>query len=156
MKICKVSILTLFIPIVLGAHEVKEAFLWDASMDSEGRVITGSADESSGYWYAFSDGNSSWEWPSDIKENELGDFFGQMVKFYQGIQGKMILGGLAPDGEMISGKPYTGIGFRSPQKIQFSKIWLRRFALVRHSKWQILPVFTTFHSCHRLVSLKFS
>lgn len=111
MKICKVSILTLFIPIVLGAHEVKEAFLWDASMDSEGRVITGSADESSGYWYAFSDGNSSWEWPSDIKENELGDFFGQMVKFYQGIQGKMILGRLAPDGEMISGKPYTGIGF---------------------------------------------
>ncbi len=111
LKTCKASILTLFIPIVLGAYEAKEPFLWDASMDSVGRGITGSADESSGYWYAFSDGNSSWEWPSDIKENELGDFFGQMVKAYQSIQGKMILGGPAPDGEMISGKPYVGIGF---------------------------------------------
>ncbi len=45
---------------------------------------------------------------------------------------------------------------RSPLKIQFSKIWLRRFALVRHSKWQIPRVFATFHSCLRLVSLKFS
>ncbi len=44
----------------------------------------------------------------------------------------------------------------SPLKIQFSKIWLRRFALVRHSKWQIHPVFATFHSCLRLVSFKFS
>ncbi|MCQ2050289.1 MAG: hypothetical protein MJZ22_04720, partial [Candidatus Saccharibacteria bacterium] len=44
----------------------------------------------------------------------------------------------------------------SPLKIQFSKIWLRLFALVRHSKWQIPPVFATFHSCHRSVSLKFS
>ncbi len=44
----------------------------------------------------------------------------------------------------------------SPLKIQFSKIWLRRFALVRHSKRQIHPVFATFHSCLRLVSFKFS
>lgn len=111
LKTCKVSILTFFIPMVLGAYEVKEPFLWDASMDSVGRVITGSADESSGYWYAFGDGNSSWEWPSDIKENELGDFFGQMVKAYQSVQGKMIFGEPAPDGEMLSGMPYVGIGF---------------------------------------------
>ncbi len=111
MKLKNISILTFFIPIVLGAYEVKEPFLWDASVDSVGQVVTGSADESAGYWYAFSDGNSSWEWPSDIKENELGDFFRQMVKAYQSVQGKMIFGGLAPDGEMLSGKPYVGIGF---------------------------------------------
>ena len=103
--------LSLFIPMALGAYEVKGAFLWDASVDSAGRIITGSADESSGYWYAFSDGNSSWEWPSGIKENELGDFFGQMVKAYQSVQGKMVFGEPATDGEMISGKPYVGIGF---------------------------------------------
>lgn len=107
----KFFILLLFIPIALIAHEIKAPFLWDASVDSVGRVVTGSADESAGYWYAFSDGNSSWEWPSDIKENELGDFFGQMVKAYQSVQGKMILGELAPDGEMLSAKPYVGIGF---------------------------------------------
>lgn len=111
MKPRNVSILTLFIPIVLGAHEVKGAFLWDASMDSEGRVITGSTDGSSGYWYAFSDGNSSWEWPSGIKENELGDFFGEMLKTYQSVQGKMIFDEPVPDGKMLSGKPYVGIGF---------------------------------------------
>lgn len=127
MKICKVSILTLFIPIVLGAYEVKEPFLWNASMDSVGHVVTGSADESSGYWYAFGDGNSSWEWPSDIKENELGDFFGQMVKAYQSIQGKMILGEPAPDGEMISGKPYVGIGFN---------IWNSEQSGVDISSWE--------------------
>ncbi len=111
MKPRNVFILALFIPMVLGAYEVKEPFVWNASVDSVGRVITGSTDESSGYWYAFSDGNSSWEWPSDIKENEFGDFFGQMVKAYQSIQGKMIFGRPASDGEMLSGKPYVGIGF---------------------------------------------
>ena len=29
------------------------------------------------------------------------------------------------------------------------------FYSCRHSKWQIRPVFTTFHSCLHLVSLKF-
>lgn len=96
---------------LIVAHEIKAPFLWNASVDSVGRVITGSADESSGYWYAFSDGNSSWEWPSDIKENELGDFFGEMLKAYQSIQGKMIFGEPALDGEILSGKPYVGIGF---------------------------------------------
>lgn len=111
MELKTFVILSLFVPMSLGAHEVKDPFLWDASVDSVGRVVTGSADESSGYWYAFGDGNSSWEWPSDIKENELGDFFGQMVKAYQSVQGKMIFGEPAPDGEMSSGKPYVGIGF---------------------------------------------
>ena len=111
MKPRNVFILALFIPMLIVAHEIKAPFLWNASVDSVGRVITGSADESSGYWYAFSDGNSSWEWPSDIKENELGDFFGEMLKAYQSIQGKMIFGEPALDGEILSGKPYVGIGF---------------------------------------------
>ncbi len=127
MKLKNISILTFFIPIVLGAYEVKEPFLWDASVDSVGQVVTGSADESAGYWYAFSDGNSSWEWPSDIKENELGDFFRQMVKAYQSVQGKMIFGGLAPDGEMLSGKPYVGIGFN---------IWNSEQSGVDISSWE--------------------
>lgn len=111
MKPRNVFILALFIPMVLGAYEVKEPFVWNASVDSVGRVITGSTDGSSGYWYAFSDGNSSWEWPSGIKENELGDFFGEMLKTYQSVQGKMIFGEPVPDGEMLSGKPYVGMGF---------------------------------------------
>ena len=48
------------------------------------------------------------------------------------------------------------MNFWSPLKIQFSKIWLRHFALVRHSKCLIPGVFATFLSCHRSVSLKFS
>lgn len=47
MKPKNVFILALFIPMVLGAYEVKEPFVWNASVDSVGRVITGSG--SSGY-----------------------------------------------------------------------------------------------------------
>ena len=45
----------LLIPSVLFAREVSSAFLWDATVDS-GRVITGSTDETSDYWYVFDDG----------------------------------------------------------------------------------------------------
>ena len=41
-------------------------------------------------------------------------------------------------------------------KNSFSKIWLRHIVQVRHSKWQIPPVFAISHSCLHSVSLKFS
>ncbi|PBC74638.1 hypothetical protein [Fibrobacter intestinalis] len=51
-----VALIFLLIPSALFAREVNTAFLWNAAVDTTGRVITGSTDETSGYWYAFDDG----------------------------------------------------------------------------------------------------
>lgn len=89
---------------------VASAFLWDASKDSLGRVITGSPDEISGYWYYYDDsyvgGSSSYTWVSDMKDDYKSNFFGQMVQMYGGIQGSYKLYKGRNDDE-----PYVGLGF---------------------------------------------
>lgn len=76
-------------------HIVAPAFLWDASKDTLGRVITGSPDETSGYWWDYNDENSGglsqFIWPSDVKENEMANFYGPLIQSYEGIQGSFIL-----------------------------------------------------------------
>lgn len=79
-----VALIFLLIPSALFAREVNTAFLWNAAVDTTGRVITGSTDETSGYWYAFDDGvdggTSTWIWPSDIEEDIRGDMSGLVSK----------------------------------------------------------------------------
>ncbi|MDD7299718.1 hypothetical protein [Fibrobacter intestinalis] len=105
----------LLIPSVLFAREVSSAFLWDAIVDS-GRVITGSTDETSGYWYAFDDGvdggTSTWIWPSDIEEDVNGDIFGPLTRAYGSIFGEFALGEqCVSDGQKYSCS--VGIGFNT-------------------------------------------
>ena len=89
---------------------VAPAFLWDASKDSLGRVITGSPEETSGYWYDYNDeydeGQSHFIWPSDVKENDMGNFYGPMIQLYGGIQGSFIL-----RKKNNTNNPYVGLGF---------------------------------------------
>jgi hypothetical protein len=86
---------------VLYAREVNPTFLWDATIDTTGRVITGSTDETSGYWYELGKGSyddctevekSDLIWPSDVKEDIYGDFFGPLTRAYGGIVGEFTLG----------------------------------------------------------------
>ncbi|MBR2074812.1 MAG: hypothetical protein IJ977_06020 [Fibrobacter sp.] len=91
-------------------HIVAPAFLWDASKDTLGRVITGSPDETSGYWWDYNDENSGglsqFIWPSDVKENEMGNFYGPMIQVYGGIQGSFVL-----RKKDNTSNPYVGLGF---------------------------------------------
>ncbi len=100
----------------LMAREVNNTFLWDAAVDTTGRVLTGSTDETSGYWYAFDDGvdggTSSWIWPSDVEEDSSGDFFGPLTRAYGGIFGEFALGGeCVSDGQTC--RRSVGIGFNT-------------------------------------------
>ena len=88
-------------------------FLWDGSADEEGRVVTGSDGETSGYWYDFNDiddgGSSKFTFPPDIKkacdENwYTGTCYEFMMETYGGIKGTVKLGAGAEN-------PYVGLGF---------------------------------------------
>ena len=109
----KNSILTFFIicfSVCYAGNKVASAFLWDASTDTLGRVLTGSPEETSGYWYDYNDeydeGQSHFIWPSDVKENDMENFYGSLVQMYEGIQGSFVL---------IRGNsnfnPHVGLGF---------------------------------------------
>ena len=88
-------------------------FLWDGSADEEGRVVTGSDGETSGYWYVFDDsndnGSSKFTYPPDIEEMCDGNWytgtcFEFMMETYGGIKEKVTLGAGAEN-------PYVGLGF---------------------------------------------
>lgn len=90
-------------------------FLWDGSADEEGRVVTGSDGETSGYWYDFNDiddgGSSKFTFPPDIKkacdENwYTGTCYEFMMETYGGIKEKVTLGAGADN-------PYVGLGFNT-------------------------------------------
>ena len=80
---------------------------WDGN-DAEGRVQTGSEEETAGYWYAFNDaidgGDSKVLFPSDVKENAYGNFFGPLAESYDGIKAKVDIG-------TAYEYAYAGIGF---------------------------------------------
>ena len=89
-------------------------FLWDGSADEEGRVVTGSDGETSGYWYDFNDiddgGSSKFTYPPDIEEYCNGNWYESvncfefMMETYGGIKEKVTLGAGAEN-------PYVGLGF---------------------------------------------
>lgn len=82
--------------------------LWCGSTDTEGKVETGSDDETAGYWYDYNDsndgGNSSISYPADVEANEYDNFFGPLIEAYQGIKGTVLIGA---DYDY----PYVGLGF---------------------------------------------
>ena len=75
-------------------RKVDPAFLWDGSTDTEGRVITGSPEETSGWWYDFNDHNDGGEsqlvFPSELEEGYT-NFYGTMIEAFGGIMGTVKL-----------------------------------------------------------------
>jgi hypothetical protein len=88
--------------------QIASSFLWDGSIDTEGRVDTGSEEKTAGYWYEYNDandgGSSAFTFPSDVEENTYGNFYGPLVEAYGGIKASITLG----DGYDY---PYAGLGF---------------------------------------------
>ncbi len=82
--------------------------LWCGPTDTEGKVETGSDDESAGYWFEFNDANdygtSSISYPPDVSVNEYDNFFGPLTEAYQGIKGTVMIGAGYD-------YPYVGLGF---------------------------------------------
>lgn len=93
----------------VGSHPAYKTskLQWDGN-DAEGRVQTGSEEETAGYWYAFNDaidgGDSKVLFPSDVKENAYGNFFGPLAESYDGIKAKVDIG-------TAYEYAYAGIGF---------------------------------------------
>lgn len=94
----------------VGTHPAYKTTILQWRDDIEGRVQTGSEEESAGYWYAFSDnnsldkGNSKVLFPSDVEANEWGNFFGPLAETYGSIKAKADIGDAYE-------KPYAGVGF---------------------------------------------
>ena len=92
-----------------AANTVRPTFLWDASTDTMGRVITGSSEETSGYWFTYDDandnGNSHFIFPAEFDLNTYDSYpFALMIEAYGGIK----LGVVLDDGYEY---PYVGLGF---------------------------------------------
>ncbi|MCQ2097696.1 MAG: T9SS type A sorting domain-containing protein [Fibrobacter sp.] len=91
----------------MASAQLAPTFIWDGS-DTEGRVITGSDDEKSGYWYDYNDendgGDSKFVWPSDVEPNAYDNFYGPLCEAYGGIKGTASIGTGAEF-------PYLGLGF---------------------------------------------
>ena len=92
-----------------AANTVNPTFLWDGATDTEGRVITGSPEETSGYWFSYDDANdhgtSHFQFPPEFDMNTYADpSFGPMVEAFGGIKATVVLG----EGYEY---PYVGFGF---------------------------------------------
>ena len=87
---------------------VSSTFLWDGTTDTEGKVETGSDEETSGYWYDYNDANdggaSAFKFPADVEANAYDNFYGPLVEAYGGIKATITLGAGYD-------YPYAGIGF---------------------------------------------
>ena len=87
---------------------VSSTFLWDGTTDTEGKVETGSDEETSGYWYDYNDandgGSSAFTFPADVEPNAYDNFYGPLVEAYGGIKATVTLGAGYD-------YPYAGIGF---------------------------------------------
>ena len=88
--------------------QVSPTFLWDGTTDTQGKVETGSEEETSGYWYEYNDANdggtSAFTFPADVEANEYDNFYGPLVEAYGGIKASVTLGAGYD-------YPYAGIGF---------------------------------------------
>lgn len=84
--------------------------LWCGPTDSDGRVIIEEYSDNiaSGWWFDYNDdidgGNSEISFPSEIKEDKNGNFFGPLIDAYDGIKASVSFG----DGYDY---PFVGLGF---------------------------------------------
>jgi hypothetical protein len=87
---------------------VSPTFLWDGTTDTEGKVETGSDEETAGYWYDYNDANdggaSAFTFPADVEANAYDNFYGPLVEAYGGIKATITFGAGFD-------YPYAGIGF---------------------------------------------
>lgn len=93
----------------LATNTVNPTFLWDGSADTTGRVITGSPEETSGYWFSYDDANdhgtSHFQFPPEFDMDTYDGFsFGLMAESFGGIKATVVLG----EGYE---NPYVGFGF---------------------------------------------
>jgi len=88
--------------------QVSPTFLWDGTTDTQGKVETGSEEETSGYWYDYTDkdneGTSAFTFPADVEANEYDNFYGPLIEAYGGIKGSVSLGAGYE-------YPFAGLGF---------------------------------------------
>ena len=91
-----------------SGKRVNSSFYWDGTTDYEGRVETGSPEETSGYWFNYSDdyegGSSRFTFPSDVEPDIYDNFFGPLVEAYGGIKASVTL-------DEGYDYPYVGLGF---------------------------------------------
>mgnify|MGYP007101840381 FL=1 len=91
-----------------SGKNVYSRFLWDGTTDFVGRVETGSPEETSGYWFNYSDdyegGSSRFTFPSDVEPDIYDNFFGPLVEAYGGIKASVTL-------DEGYDYPYVGLGF---------------------------------------------
>jgi len=97
--------------VAFAANTVNPTFYWDYSVepDDPSRVITGSPEETSGYWYYYNDeneqGTSSVRYPPEFDINiYYGSIFDLLIEEYGGIKATVNLGEGAE-------YPYVGFGF---------------------------------------------
>lgn len=93
----------------LATNTVNPTFLWDGSADTTGRVITGSPEATSGYWFSYNDANdhgtSRFQFPPEFDMDTYDSFsFGLMAESFGGIKATVVLG----EGYE---NPYVGFGF---------------------------------------------
>ena len=110
--------------VTFAAGPVDPTFLWDGAIDTKGKVETGSAEETSGYWYEYDDANdegtSKFTFPADVEADTYGNFYGPLAEAYGGIKATITLGAGYD-------YPYAGIGFN---------IWSEDQEGVDISAWQ--------------------
>ena len=92
-----------------SAKVVNSNFLWDASTDKVGQVVTGGDKKTSGYWYDFYDtddgGSSRIGYPPEFGDcHYYGGCITMDMDTYGGIKGKVTLGSGADN-------PHVGLGF---------------------------------------------
>ena len=91
-----------------SAETAAATFLWDGTTDTQGKVETGSEEETSGYWYDYSDkdnsGTSAFTFPADVEANEYDNFYGPLIEAYGGIKASVSLGAGYD-------YPFAGLGF---------------------------------------------
>jgi hypothetical protein len=91
-----------------SAETAAATFLWDGTTDTQGKVETGSEEETSGYWYEYTDkdnsGTSAFTFPADVEANEYDNFFGPLIEAYGGIKATVSLGAGYD-------YPFAGLGF---------------------------------------------
>lgn len=73
-------------------------FHWVGATDTEGKVVTGSTEDTGGYWYKYDDnsapnnGDSKITFPADVEENAYENFFGPLCEKYGGIKAEISIG----------------------------------------------------------------
>ena len=102
--------------VAFAANTVNPTFLWDGSTDTEGRVITGSPEETSGWWYDYSEHDSASSakivFPPEFDLNTYtGNPFGLMTEEYGGIKVTIELNDYAELPFVGSESPHIGLGF---------------------------------------------